>query len=121
MGKFRDVGILIIYCALIFFVSSLARVPLPEEFPNQDKLLHLLAYGLMAALAWRSFRHFVQDISWLAIYCIGFCGLYGLSDEIHQYYVPGRTSSLYDVGADLLGATLAVYLIRIFKPSLVVG
>ncbi|UTY25155.1 hypothetical protein E4N78_07050 [Treponema denticola] len=34
--------------------------------------------------------------------------LYGLSDEIHQYFVPNRSSSVYDLLADALGAFLAV-------------
>jgi len=36
--------------------------------------------------------------------------LYGLTDEIHQYFVPGRTSSLADLGADALGILLGVWI-----------
>lgn len=121
MEKYRDLGILILYCGLIFFVSSLPKVPLPDEIPNQDKFLHFAAYGVMAALAWRCFRHHVEEIGRLTIFCVGFCLLYGLSDELHQYFVPGRNSSLYDVAADLFGAIFSVYLIRVFKPALVLG
>jgi VanZ family protein len=111
LEKIRDLGILGIYCGLIFFLSSLPRIPLDKTFEYEDKVLHLLAYAIMALLAWRSFRHFIQDLPLLAICCIGFCGLYGVSDEIHQYYVPGRTSSVTDVAADLIGALLSVLLI----------
>ncbi len=121
MEKIRDLGILSIYCALIFYLSSLPRVPLDKTFEYEDKLLHLLAYGMMALLAWRSFRHFIQDIPLLAICCIGFCGLYGLSDEIHQFYVPGRTSSVSDLAADLIGAIISVLLlIRFSKRAAIV-
>lgn len=34
--------------------------------------------------------------------------LYGVSDEVHQAYVPGRTLSLADVGLDAAGAVLGV-------------
>ena len=43
--------------------------------------------------------------------------LYGLLDEFHQHYVPGRTVELYDALADaaggLLGAWSMYYLVRI--------
>lgn len=32
---------------------------------------------------------------------------YGISDEIHQYFVPGRHCSLHDVFADTFGALIA--------------
>ncbi|MGH8008957.1 MAG: VanZ family protein, partial [Candidatus Binatia bacterium] len=35
-----------------------------------------------------------------------FTGFYGLSDEWHQYYVPGRSADLRDVVADAVGGTL---------------
>jgi VanZ family protein len=31
-----------------------------------------------------------------------------VSDELHQMFVPGRTSDRYDVVADAVGATIAV-------------
>jgi VanZ family protein len=32
--------------------------------------------------------------------------LYGITDEIHQYYVPGRVASIGDIAADCIGAFL---------------
>ncbi|HEV8713412.1 MAG TPA: VanZ family protein, partial [Candidatus Binatia bacterium] len=37
---------------------------------------------------------------------VAFTGLYGLSDEWHQVYVPGRCADLYDALADAYGGTL---------------
>lgn len=41
--------------------------------------------------------------------------LYGISDELHQYFVPGRSGNLFDVRTDILGIMLAsmIYLVRI--------
>jgi len=35
-----------------------------------------------------------------------FSGLYGISDEFHQYFVPGRYASVGDVAANFFGAFL---------------
>ena len=36
--------------------------------------------------------------------------LYGMSDEIHQYFVPYRDADLMDVLADMLGGLMGVYI-----------
>ena len=41
---------------------------------------------------------------------IGVASLYGITDEWHQYYVPGRFSDVMDWIADTLGAALATFL-----------
>ncbi|MBK7642912.1 MAG: VanZ family protein [Planctomycetes bacterium] len=41
------------------------------------------------------------------VFVVGFVVLYGLSDEIHQLYVPTRTSSGLDLFSDFTGAWLA--------------
>ena len=38
------------------------------------------------------------------------CVAYSVSDEIHQYFVPGRACKLFDVGVDSLGAVLGILL-----------
>jgi VanZ family protein len=35
-----------------------------------------------------------------------FAGLYGLSDELHQLFVPGRDCSAFDLFIDLTGSFL---------------
>ena len=39
-----------------------------------------------------------------------FCLLYGISDEFHQTFIPGRTASVYDLIADGGGAALVCML-----------
>ena len=43
---------------------------------------------------------------------------YGVADEIHQSYVPGRDASAADAAKDLAGAALAAWLFRRAAPSL---
>lgn len=87
------------YCGLIFFLSSQSRFDFaPTGLWDFDKLIHLAEYGVLAALLLRA-THSVP-VSLLT------ATLYGVSDEVHQYFVPGRSASVYDALADLAGASL---------------
>lgn len=39
-------------------------------------------------------------------YVLAFCLLYAISDEFHQYFVPGRTAKVLDVGIDFIGSVI---------------
>jgi len=75
-----------------------------------DKVGHLI---LFAGLGWLTARavsgHFRlwRNEIWLA--CALFCLAYGLTDEYHQSFVPGRTSEAGDVLADFFGGLAGAY------------
>jgi len=46
----------------------------------------------------------------MVILSVVLSSLYGVSDEIHQYFVPFREADLLDVLADTLGGILGVYI-----------
>jgi len=46
---------------------------------------------------------------------IALCVLYGITDEIHQHYIPGRTPDLIDIRNDMIGAMIAM-LVVIWSP-----
>ena len=48
-------------------------------------------------------RKFGAGFAPLLFKTILFCILYAVTDEIHQYFVPGRSCRLFDVGVDSLG------------------
>jgi VanZ family protein len=107
---------LIAYCGLIFVLSSQSRLPMPMLFSAEDKLIHAIAYALMALLAWISFSRERRPLIIIFIVSVVFCSLYGLSDEWHQSFVPGRDASLGDWLADTTGAVLMATVI--FRLSL---
>jgi VanZ family protein len=37
-------------------------------------------------------------------------GLYGISDEFHQYFIPGRMADVLDAAADIAGGVLGTWL-----------
>ena len=96
----------------IFVLSSMS----PHDLPLiglDDSVMHAFEYGVLAVLLLRGLvgARWVRVnglVAWLAIVLSTF---YGLSDEVHQSFVPGRTAEIADLIADAVGGTLAVGLI----------
>lgn len=106
-----------LYAVLIFVLSSLPSLSPPDlGFEPQDKLYHFLFYIPFGFLLAGSLDH--QKV-WLpgSKRYLGFAiflgALYGLSDEIHQYFVPGRMMSLWDFLADSLGVLTGAWIYRL--------
>jgi VanZ family protein len=78
--------------------------------PFFDKLLHAGGYGLLGLLFCRAYRSRWPAASgrFLARRAVLSAALFGLSDEIHQYFVPFRTADPWDVLADAVGAAIGV-------------
>ena len=94
--------------AAIFYVSGLSIAPLPEQV--SDKTGHLLAYAGLALLCVRALagglpRRIVLRVALLAF---AIAAGYGMSDEIHQSFVPGRSADVFDWFADASGALIGV-------------
>lgn len=115
--KIFDLTALPAYCGFIFWLSNQASLPVPPLFEFQDKVMHFGAYFVMAALSWRAIRHLGLAESRLALAAWLFCCVYGLSDEWHQSFVPGRSSSGWDWLADSLGAAAASMILWAFGPK----
>ena len=104
------------YAAFIFYLSaeSHPETHLPFVTHFSDKVLHIAEYAVLGALCYRAIRGSGND-SWrgLAIpAAILLASLYGVSDEIHQAFVPFRDSSWLDWLADTVGAALGVTLLH---------
>jgi VanZ family protein len=98
------------YCLLIFIQSSFATPDMGPDLPLQDKAAHLAAYALMGYLACRAWASLPWHLGGFAISMAGFlfAVVFGLSDEWHQSFVPGRMADGWDVLADGLGALTGV-------------
>ncbi len=100
-----------IYCLLIFMQSS---YPSPESVPDLpyiDKLLHIAVYALLGALFLRAFKtlRIQHNLKLVMILSILLSSLYGISDEIHQHFVPFRNADFMDALADMIGSVGGVY------------
>jgi VanZ family protein len=98
--------------ALIFGISGLSNpAPLmPSGF--SDKGGHFVGYVLLSVLLLRALAGGrISGITWrAALLAILLATLYGISDEVHQSFVPGRTPDLHDVMADALGGCMGAAL-----------
>ncbi len=106
------------WMGLIFFLS--AQLDLPHApGPWLDTLLkktgHAAVYGVLAWFYLRVLRQYFGDgraLTALRLVSIGLAVAYGLSDEYHQTFVPGRNGNLFDVTVDGVGACVAMLLDR---------
>jgi len=109
------------WAGLIFYLSSQPSIETPALFPGQDKLFHLIAFGILGFLAMGTRQASQQGYSTRQVWRVVFAVmLYGILDEFHQYFVPGRSADVYDVLADaiggLLGAWAMYWLVRVLAP-----
>jgi VanZ family protein len=101
-------------CVLIFWQSS---GPVPHQtpsLPGLDKLVHAGVYAVLAFLAARAFAtlprpYTPRTLAWAAAI---FAALYGLSDEVHQAFIPERTADIWDLAADAFGAVAGAIFYR---------
>ncbi len=98
----------VLYMAAIWTLSSLHLTDVPvRDFPLGDKGVHFVEYGILGFLVahatLRSWpRHPALRTLPLAV-LIAFG--WGVLDEIHQAFVPGRSAEVLDLVADVLGAS----------------
>ncbi|MCI4398884.1 MAG: VanZ family protein [Acidobacteria bacterium] len=96
----------ILYLGLIFALSSMSSPPVPKGI-NQD-FLHYPEYavlGFLLARALQQGRPGRTSAGLLAL-TVGLCAIWGVSDEMHQAFVPGRVPDLLDLWHDFIGACI---------------
>lgn len=106
----------IVWAGLIFFFSSLPSVKTVEIY-WQDFLIkktgHMIEYGILAVLLYRAFKNSDIAKSEALFFSLLITVLYAATDEIHQSFTPGRESTVRDVVFDIIGGSLALYLIKV--------
>ncbi len=93
---------------------ALLLSPLSPLVMQRDKLLHIMLYfgfGLLLYLTLRSSGRSIASAVMLSVF-IG--ALYGVSDEFHQVFVPGRSAGAMDIAADVTGVVFAQIIIILF-------
>lgn len=86
------------------------------SFFGADKVAHMIAYGVLAATVIAAFspgyRQAEKEIVVGVALLVSL--LYGISDEFHQSYIPGRFSSIADIVADVVGTVIVCLLFWLY-------
>ncbi|MEK7217385.1 MAG: VanZ family protein [Chloroflexota bacterium] len=101
--------------ALIYWLSSQPELPTlaPAGYEQAlTTLAHLGEYGVLGALGWWAAGVHPPRASARALLLLALATVYGLSDEWHQSFVPGRTAESYDVVVDGAGAALGLLIAK---------
>ena len=101
MERLRAWGPAVGWAAVLFVLSALPQLGRAPSFPFSDKVAHVAIYGILGiTLAWGWSRS-PRPVSHLVLLVAG--AVYGISDEWHQMYVPGRVPDVADWLADVVG------------------
>jgi VanZ family protein len=101
---------LLVWIIIIFGLSSIPK--LSGDYPDMpipvDKVAHFIEYTILAILFHRglgddTLKRRISSSIFVFFICLGIAAM----DELHQSYIPGRQSSIYDVLADLAGIVAA--------------
>jgi len=122
------------WMCLIYILSDIPYNAFPVGTTSAQQILaHIFLYGVLAYLlilavaSWRKSQFEGEPIrrreyifspsDWLTgpalnwklnFFVIAFCVFYGITDEYHQGFVPGRFVSFADLGFDAVGAVLGI-------------
>jgi VanZ family protein len=99
---------------VIFILTSLP-IDIAINLDVSDKIEHFGAYGVLSFLLFftLSFQKKIPLFKeFPATFTLVFASLYGMIDELHQLFVPGRSADIKDWIADFLGSLLAVLIAK---------
>jgi VanZ family protein len=108
-----------LWMGLIFFLSSREKLPRPASLPADLVALggHFTSYAILALLLFAALSGHGWRFGTRAAVAFTVAVLYGVSDEVHQSFVPGREPSALDVVVDALGAAVALVGCRVLAES----
>jgi|SRR6266545_6821143 len=104
----------LLYVTMVIAISAQPYLVPPMEFRYSDKISHVIEYfglGVLIARALRATMRLPLPLA-AALIAMSLGIVVGTSDEYLQSFIPGRTSSAFDLLADTVGLALAqlVYL-----------
>ncbi|HPI38806.1 MAG TPA: VanZ family protein [Ignavibacteriaceae bacterium] len=108
---------LFIYWIILFIATSLPTVSIPS-FDISDKVQHWGAYLVLTVLfnLTISFQNKSELLKkYHYIFTVIIVTIYAAFDEIHQYFIPGRSCELLDFFADVLGLISGLFIIFILR------
>ncbi len=111
-------GPAVIWMAATFAVSHQSRVEIPFGAP--DYIGHGVSYAVLGALLMRALAGgTLRGMgTGLILPAVLIAAVYGVSDEFHQSFIPGRMASVSDVVADTIGALIGAGVVAVLAGGL---
>ena len=108
------VALTIAWMGVIFALSHQPTLPYPPDLDAMivSTLGHVTVYTVLASLVWWALGGRGMSGGWRAVVAVTVAVLYGVTDEWHQSFVPGRTPDARDIVADTFGALMAMVVVR---------
>ncbi|PJA96745.1 MAG: hypothetical protein CO129_04885 [Ignavibacteriales bacterium CG_4_9_14_3_um_filter_34_10] len=105
---------LALYWMILLAATSIPANSMPS-FGISDKFEHFAAYFVLSVLF--SLTLFLQERNeylkkYFNVYSISILLFYGIFDEVHQFFIPGRFFDWLDLLSNLIGIVSGVYLVR---------
>lgn len=111
----------VLWAVVIFSFSSLPTLKTSEIYWQDfiiKKLAHLTEYAVLAVLLYRALKSSGVEKKKAGYWAILITLFYGITDEFHQNFTPGREPKIRDVVIDTIGGGLGIYLIWNLLPKL---
>ena len=94
--------IVLVMASIIFYVSSLSFSGTGGGISYKSYIYHFTAFSYLALFLLISFSKGKYN-KLLILIAVFIAIIYGISDEIHQYFVPNRFPSLIDILTNSIG------------------
>ncbi len=110
----------VLWATIIFLFSSLSAKPVSKIYWKEfaiKKTAHIVEYGIFTILLYRALKESGVEKKKAGIIAVLFSSFYGMTDEYHQMFTPGREPRIRDVIFDTIGSILAIYSIWRLLPK----
>ncbi|MCH7640768.1 VanZ family protein [Patescibacteria group bacterium] len=110
----------IFWAALIFILSSRQITPVSDIYLKDfivKKTAHIVEYGILTVFLYRALKESGVRKREAGIYSVVLATFYGITDEFHQSFTPGRDPQARDVFFDTIGSVAAIYFIWRLLPK----
>lgn len=107
-------GLLLVYTAGLFVVATLPGSSQILASAANDKVVHFAEFFIFALILLTTLSYYDEKGMWWK--GIVFSVVAIIISEVVQLFVPGRSFSVFDIAADVLGIAVAYLLVVIAKP-----
>jgi VanZ family protein len=109
----------IVCMGIIYLLSDQPTLPqIPSVSGRITSVIgHFTVYFVLAVLLWWALGMFSLSPRQRYLIAFAIAVLYGVSDEWHQSFVPGRTPDLLDIVTDAIGAATGLLMVHLAQRS----